>query len=119
MRVKCNWCDSIFDEKYVIDREYEEACPCCKEVGHLEDIEGTGNYIKFSHEVLNRLSVTELVWFNQGADNLNELVHSIVNAIKTEKKCPRCGEILYCSDLPEYDYVCAERDENFYEFEVK
>lgn len=78
----------------------------------------TKNYIKFSQAMLNKISVNELVWFNQGADNLTEIISAIVEEITTNKKCPRCGEILYCSDLPEYDYVCVECDENFYECEV-
>lgn len=37
----------------------------------------------------------------------------------TDKSCPKCGETLFCSDIAEYDYVCTECDENFYECEVK
>lgn len=119
MKVMCEWCNSVFDERYIPELEQKGVCPCCKENGYLFAIEETDNYIKFSQEVLNKLSVTELVWFNQGADNLNKIVHSIVEAIKTEKRCPKCGEPLYYSDLPEYDYVCVECDENFYGCEVE
>ena len=35
------------------------------------------------------------------------------------KLCPKCGESLWESDLPEYSYVCFDCDENFYEFEVE
>lgn len=118
MMVKCNWCDSTFNEKYITNRKNSETCPCCEKVGYLIGIEETDNYIKYSQEVINRLPVTELVWFSQGADNLSEIIHSIVKELRTEKRCPRCGETLYCSDLPEYEYVCVECDENFYEFEV-
>lgn len=78
----------------------------------------TDNYIKFAQAVLNKISVNELIWFDQGADNLTEIVHSIVEEITTDKKCPRCGSNLYCSDIEEYDYVCVECDENFYNCEV-
>ena len=44
-----------------------------------------------------------------------------MNELKTntDKECPRCGCFLLESDLPQYDYVCMECDENFYECEVK
>jgi hypothetical protein len=31
----------------------------------------------------------------------------------TSEKCPRCGELLYVSDLCSYPYVCFKCDENF------
>lgn len=37
---------------------------------------------------------------------------------RTNAKCPKCGKILLMSDLPQYDYVCYECDENFYECEM-
>ena len=37
----------------------------------------------------------------------------------TKPKCPRCDKQLFCSDIEEYDYVCANCDENFYECEVE
>jgi hypothetical protein len=48
-----------------------------------------------------------------------EYLEDIIGKLKTEKTCPRCKNPLYCSDVQEYDYVCAECDENFYECEVK
>ena len=38
---------------------------------------------------------------------------------KTNVKCHKCGSYLYLSDLPQYDYVCYECDENFFECEVQ
>lgn len=38
---------------------------------------------------------------------------------QTDKSCPKCGKKLFKSDLPDYDYLCAECDENFYKCEVK
>lgn len=37
---------------------------------------------------------------------------------KTNMKCPFCGDYLYLSDLPQYDYICYTCDENFYGCEV-
>lgn len=34
------------------------------------------------------------------------------------KKCPKCGEQMFISDLPQYDYVCYNCDENFFECEL-
>lgn len=48
-----------------------------------------------------------------------EYFENMLNATKTDKCCPRCKTTLYCSDLPDYDYVCPECDENFYNIEVK
>ena len=36
----------------------------------------------------------------------------------TNKHCIKCGNKLLESDLKEYEYLCLECDENFYEFET-
>ena len=59
---------------------------------------------------------------NEVLDNLREIVEPLEDAIRacrTHKECPHCGDDLYLSDLPQYDYVCVQCDENFYESEVK
>ena len=33
--------------------------------------------------------------------------------------CPKCGDRLFLSDCPQYDYVCFNCDENFYKCEVE
>lgn len=43
----------------------------------------------------------------------------IVSQCLTDAVCPRCGRLLFYSDVSGYDYVCTECDENFYECEVK
>ena len=43
----------------------------------------------------------------------------VATKCKTNKKCLHCQSTLFKSDLPQYDYVCVECDENFYECEVK
>ena len=42
----------------------------------------------------------------------------IIDQLVTTKRCPHCGGRLLLSDLKQYDYVCPECDENFYEYEV-
>jgi len=39
MKVKCNWCNEIFDEEEIQYRKYEEHCPKCQLVGYLMDLE--------------------------------------------------------------------------------
>ena len=59
---------------------------------------------------------------NEVLDYIEDVVEPLVevqNILLTNKECPHCGCYLFQSDLPQYDYVCAECDENFYESEVK
>lgn len=44
---------------------------------------------------------------------------NILNRFKTDKKCPKCGKILYLSDLAEYDYLCTDCQENYFECEIR
>ena len=48
-----------------------------------------------------------------------EPLDTFVSACITNKECPRCGRVLYLSDVEDYEYVCTYCDENFYEIEVK
>lgn len=55
-------------------------------------------------------------------DNFYDIINPferIINKIKTNKICPHCKSYLFKSDLPQYDYVCQNCNENFYECEVK
>ena len=59
---------------------------------------------------------------NEVLDDFYAVINPLAKVLKeceTEKVCPFCNHKLYLSDLPQYDYVCAECDENFYESEVK
>lgn len=40
-------------------------------------------------------------------------VKTVLEKCKTDKKCPKCGKELYLSDLPQYDFLCFQCDENF------
>lgn len=123
MRVRCNDCMSVFDDNY-IERNLisdEESCPICGRIGCLMDLEDeTENYKKFRGVLENNIGVPTLVNFDEGNDDAFVIVvHNIVKELLTEKKCPHCDAPLYCSDLPQYDYVCIECEENFYECEVE
>lgn len=123
MRVRCNDCMSVFDENYIEVNiiNGEESCPICGRVGCLMDMEEeTENYKKFKETLADNIGVPTLVNFDEENDDaLVITVHNIVKELLTDKRCPHCDALLYCSDLPQYDYVCIECEENFYECEVK
>lgn len=48
-----------------------------------------------------------------------EPLNKIVSECSTEARCPHCGRPMFYSDLENYDYVCTECDENFYDCEVE
>ena len=59
---------------------------------------------------------TFIPYNNEVLDYLPDVVRPLVNVIdkcRTDKECPNCGCYLFKSDLPQYDYVCAECDESF------
>ena len=42
-----------------------------------------------------------------------------VSTCLTDVECPKCGRLLFYSDVEGYEYVCTECDENFYGIEVE
>lgn len=123
MRVRCNDCMSVFDENYIEVNiiNGEESCPICGRIGCLMDVEEeTENYKRFKEILTDNIGVPTLVNFDEENDDaLVIIVHNIVKELLTDKRCPHCDAPLYCSDLPQYDYVCIECEENFYECEVR
>lgn len=94
------------------------------------------NNFEAHHKVMESLSIVDIVRIvdyvnelstfispdNEVLDYLEDVVEpfaEIEDELRTEKECPHCGCYVFKSDLPQYDYVCAECDENFYECEVK
>ena len=72
-------------------------------------------------DYINELS-TFIPQNNEVLDYLEDIVMPLVDVIdkcRTDKECPHCGCYVFKSDLPQYDYVCAECKENLYESEVK
>lgn len=39
LRVRCNWCESEFDETKILIKDDQEFCPICQRQGFLMDIE--------------------------------------------------------------------------------
>lgn len=110
------------------------------------DKESTQNY-RDHQEIISKLSISTLVKIhdclfdlyediNEGEDFLflgeeeektfkeeilelrNSILQPIIKELLTEKTCPHCKTFLFKSDSPQYDYVCPDCDENFYECEV-
>ena len=99
----------------------------CKKNEYEE--EATDNY-KEHQRALADLSITDIV---KASDYINELASFIptnnevldylgsiqkpllkaIRTLQTKEECPQCGCVLYSSDLPQYNFVCPECDENF------
>lgn len=122
MRYTCNECGTVFHENYLVTNRIsgESFCPICSEPIDIYENGETENYKKFKNILAYNTSVTELINFDEFNENtFDVVVHNIAKELLTDKKCPHCEALLYCSDLPNYDYVCVECEENFYECEVK
>lgn len=53
---------------------------------------------------------------NEILDYLDDIIApfvDIIDELRTEVMCPKCGHYLFKSDFPQYKYVCAKCDENF------
>lgn len=55
---------------------------------------------------------------NEILDDLDDITapfDGVIKALRTGEQCRHldCGSQLYMSDLPQYDFVCPECDENF------
>ena len=85
--------------------------------------EGTENYNKY-RQIMDRIDlitlkeITDIIetfvnvstldvkhWFNY--------LDTITSEMLTDVKCSSCGDKLYLSDLPQYDYVCLSCNENY------
>lgn len=94
------------------------------------------NNFEAHHQAIESLSIVDIVRAvdyinelstfihpnNEVLDYLEDIVEPFVEVqdeLRTAAECPHCGCYLFKSDLPQYEYVCAECDENFYECEVK
>ena len=118
---------------YVLsEAERNEVFEFCKS---FNDEGGTQNF-KECQDAMKALSIADLVkaidYFhmlqnllpntNEVLDDFDDILkplNDVASACRTDKQCPHCGCYLFKSDLPQYDYVCVDCDENFYECEVK
>lgn len=88
---------------------YELFVQGLKEMVDLSDIEETVKVLRDKTDTFESKMSKEV---------MAGTFENILNRLKTDKKCPRCGKILYLSDLPEYDYLCTDCRENYFECEV-
>lgn len=94
-----------------------------------------GENFRKHQEVVSRLSVVDITkvvdyinrlagYIEQNSEVLNDLdvvvdpFIQVQDALRAGKECPKCGRYLFLSDIPGYEYVCPECDENFFECEV-
>lgn len=74
----------------------------------------------FEQAVYNPQGITRTVKANGGSGNIPKIIEAINQGVVINSKiCRRCNSKLKPSDLEDYEYVCFECDENFYEFETK
>ena len=90
----------------------------------------TKNYSIYEHQMLGDISLGDLIRMEDMISHLCDLlpeqkeiveeasaliedVGGKLEKFHTGNFCPRCGLPLYLSDLPQYDEVCYECDENF------
>lgn len=121
------YCDSIgfkkvnfLTEGRIRNKKQSEITTCNyqKEQSIISDLSIT-DIVKAS-DYINELA-TFIPADNEVLDYLEDIQEPLVHAIKkckTDKDCPRCGCSLYLSDLPQYEYVCPECEENFFSIEV-
>lgn len=81
---------------------------------------------KMAKTIMSELSITHLikaVSYMKAIQNHTDVTvdiedtmmtfQDIIDKMKTDSLCSHCGGPLYLSDLPQYDFVCPECDENF------
>ena len=88
------------------------------------------NNFEAHHKAIESLSIVDIVRIVDYVNELSTFIPSdnevldylgwivepfvrIIDELRTEEECPRCGCYLFKSDLPQYEYVCAECDRNF------
>ncbi len=67
--------------------------------------------VEFVHELSMKVPEDDAV-----LKNFDEVVNPFIEVVRkcrTDKLCTKCGKTLYKSDLPQYDFVCFNCDENF------
>ena len=88
------------------------------------------NNFEAHHKAIESLSIVDIVRIVDYVNELSTFIPSdnevldylewilepfvkIMDELRTEKECPWCGHHLFKSDLPQYEYVCADCDQNF------
>ena len=81
--------------------------------------EKTTNYKNYKN-ALSDITVQDIVNLSKILENIsegnNEMILSfknLIKVIKTEEKCPKCGALLFKSDIPQYNYTCSKCNNYF------
>ena len=95
------------------------------------DVKGLrSNNFEAHHKAIESLSIVDIVRIVDYVNELSTFIPSdnevldylewivepfvkIMDELRTNEECPRCGHYLFKSDLPQYGYVCADCDQNF------
>ena len=96
-----------FDKPGVRTKEFEEHQKAISELSIVNIMKAV--------DYINELS-TYINKDNDVLDYLNDVVEplcKVIDKCRTDEECPNCGCTLFKSDLPQYEYVCGECDENF------
>ena len=64
-------------------------------------------------ELINEVGLTDDEW------KYGVLKQELFDKFGTSRVCTRCKNQVLCSDLPNYNYLCFECDENLYTFETE
>jgi len=95
--------DSPCTENYAAHMEAISSLSVAQIVKVVDYVVALSQFLNDDNEILD------------GMDSILEPFYMVVNKLRTEEICRHrgCGSNLYKSDLPQYDYVCPECDENF------
>lgn len=96
-----------FDKSGIRTKEFEEHQEAISELSIVNIMKAV--------DYINELSMYILKG-NDVLNYLNDVVEplcKVIDKCRTDEVCPKCGCTLFKSDLPQYEYVCGECDENF------
>ena len=75
------------------------------------------NFVKLVELIEDtKVSISNVVMFDEWVDEVDSILEPFketISTLRTDKKCWNCSKPLYCSDLPQYAYVCPNCVENF------
>ena len=89
-----------------------------KEINEFDNEQATENFKKY-RELVSQIDVSAIVEVRNSLDKVKnknqiEILDDMLNPFKAVgQKCPKCGELLFVSDLPQYEFVCYNCQENF------
>ena len=87
---------------------------------NLHSLNGKDNYIvesssdiRFMTDIQEKMMLTDDEW------EYGVLKKELFDKFGASRVCARCKNQVLCSDLPNYNYLCLECNENLYTFETE